>query len=111
MKRTSGNSLSLLGVQNKDLCAALQTVLIRVSYRLHARYLGLVDFAIGLVNSVINLANGQVEFFEEFKLQKNCEINLLIKTFLGLVEMLFGLMNFSFNLPKWQAVKMTSFAP
>ena len=52
--------------------------------------LGLVDFAIGLVNSVINLANGQVKFFEEFKLQKNCEINLLIKTFLGLVEMMFG---------------------
>ena len=29
-KRTSGNSLSPLGVQNKDLCAASQTVLIRV---------------------------------------------------------------------------------
>ena len=26
-KRTSGNSLSLLGVQNKDLCTASQTVL------------------------------------------------------------------------------------
>ena len=47
--------------------------------------LGLVDFAIGLVNSVINLSNGQVEFFEEFKLQKNREINLLIKTFVALV--------------------------
>ena len=33
--------------------------------------LGLVDFAIGLVNFVLN-----VKFFEEFKLQiKNCEIN------------------------------------
>ena len=53
--------------------------------------LGLVDFAIGLVNSVINLPDGQVKFVEEFKLQKNCEINLLIKTFLGLVEMMFGL--------------------
>ena len=42
---------------------------------------GLVDFAIGLVNSVINLSIGQVKFFEEFKLQKNCEINLLVKTF------------------------------
>ena len=31
---------------------------------------GLVDFAIGLVNSVLNLPNGQVKFFEEFKLQK-----------------------------------------
>ena len=51
---------------------------------------GLLDFAIGLVNPVINLPNGQVKFFEEFKLQKNCEVNLLIKTFLGLVEMMFG---------------------
>ena len=48
---------------------------------------GLVDFAIGLVNSFINLPDGQVNFSEKFKLQKNCEINLLIKTVLGLVEM------------------------
>ena len=65
----------------------------------------------GLVNSVINLPAGQVKFFEEFKLQKNCEINLLIKTFLGLVEMMFGLVDVSFNLPEWQAVEMTFFAP
>ena len=53
---------------------------------------GLVDFAIRLVNiSVINLPDGQVKCFEEFKLQKNCEIVLLIQTFLGLVEMMFGL--------------------
>ena len=31
----------------------------------------LVDIAIGLVNSVLNLPNGQVIKFEEFKLQKN----------------------------------------
>ena len=36
---------------------------------------GLVDFAIGLENSVFNLPNRQVMFFEEFELQKNCEIN------------------------------------
>ena len=36
---------------------------------------GLVDFDIGLVNSVLNLPIRQVKFFEEFKLQKNCEIN------------------------------------
>ena len=53
--------------------------------KLVSNSLGLVDFAIGLVNSVINLSNGQVEFFEEFKLQKNREINLLIKTFVALV--------------------------
>ena len=72
---------------------------------------GLVDFAIGLVNSVINLPDRQVTSFEEFKLQKNCEISLLIKTFLRLVEMMFGLVNVSFCLPKWQAVKLTLFAP
>ena len=37
--------------------------------------LGLVDFAIGRLNSVFNLPEGQVMFFEEFELQKNCEIN------------------------------------
>ena len=72
---------------------------------------GLVGFAIGLVNSVINLPDGQVEFFEESKSQRDCEINLLIKTFLGLVEMMFGLVNVSFSLPEWQAVKLTFFAP
>ena len=36
---------------------------------------GLVDFDIGLVKSVLNLPDGQVTFFEEFNLQKNCEIN------------------------------------
>ena len=46
-----------------------------------------------LVNFVVNLHYGQVKFFEEFILQKNCEIHLLIKTFLGLVEMMFGLVN------------------
>ena len=45
----------------------------------------------GIVKSAINLPDGQVKFFEEFKLQKNCEIDLLIKTFLGLVEMMLGL--------------------
>ena len=64
---------------------------------------GLVDFAIGLVNS-------EVKFFEKFKSQKNCEINLLMKTTLGLVKMMFGLVNVSFSLPEWQAVKMTFFA-
>ena len=72
---------------------------------------GLVDFAIGLVNSVINFPDGLVKSFAEFKLQKNCEINLPIKTFLGLVDMMFGLVNVSFSLPEWQAVKGTFFAP
>ena len=37
--------------------------------------LWLVDFAIGLVNSVVNLPDGQVMFFEQFEWQKNYEIN------------------------------------
>ena len=34
--------------------------------------LGLLDFAIGLVNPVLNLPEGQVKFLGKFKLQKNC---------------------------------------
>ena len=37
--------------------------------------LGLVDFAIGLVNFELYLPDGQVKFFERLKLKKNCEIN------------------------------------
>ena len=33
---------------------------------------GLVDFGFGLVNSVLNLPNGQVNFLGKFKLQKYC---------------------------------------
>ena len=44
---------------------------------------GLVDFAFGLVNSVLNLHNGQVIFFEEFKLNRNCEINSACQKALG----------------------------
>ena len=73
---------------------------------------GLVDFAIGLVNSVLNLPDGQVKYFEEFSLQNNCEIISAHQKFGGggLVEMTFRLVNASFSLPEWQAVKMTFFA-
>ena len=71
---------------------------------------GLVDFAIGLVNSVFNLPNGQVMYFEEFEKQKNCEINSARQRAFGLVEMTSGLVNVSFSLPQWQAVKMIFFA-
>ena len=63
--------------------------------------LRLVGFASGLVNSLINLPEGQVKVFEESKLQRNCEINLLIRTFLGLVGMMFGIVNVSFSFPEW----------
>ena len=54
---------------------------------------GLVDFAIGLVNSVFNLPDGQVMFFEEFEQQKNCEINSARQKAFALVEMTIGLVN------------------
>ena len=44
---------------------------------------GLVDFAFGLVNSVLNLHDRQVIFFEEFKLNRNCEINSACQKALG----------------------------
>ena len=33
-----------------------------------------VSDSLGLANSVLNLPKGQVKYFEEFNLQKNCEI-------------------------------------
>ena len=71
---------------------------------------GLMDFAIGLVNPVFNLSDGQVISFEEFEKQKNCEINSALQKAFGLVEMTSGLVNVSFSLPEWQAVKMIFFA-
>ena len=46
--------------------------------------LGQVDFAtcIRILNSVLKLPNGQVKFFGEFKLQKNCNQSCL-SNFLG----------------------------
>ena len=47
---------------------------------------GLVDFAIGPANSVLNLPDGKVKFFEEFKLNKNskyCVINRAYQNVFG----------------------------
>ena len=62
--------------------------------------LGLVDFAIGLVNSVLNSPYGQVTFFGNSSTM-----------FFGLGEMTFGLIHVSYSLPEWQAVELTFFAP
>ena len=48
--------------------------------------LGLVDFAVGLVNSVINMPNEQqqqVNFARKFTLQKNCYQSCSSKLFSG----------------------------
>ena len=36
--------------------------------------LGPVDFAFGLINSLLDLPNGQVKFFKKFKVQNNCNL-------------------------------------
>ena len=72
---------------------------------------GLVYFAIGLVNSVFILPDGQVIFFRNSNNRRTVKPILLVKELLGLVEMTSGLVNASFSLPEWQAVKMIFFAP
>ena len=59
-----------------------------------------MDFAIRLVNSVLNLLAGQGKYFEGFNLQKNCKINSSHQKIVVLVEMIFGVVNASFSLPK-----------
>ena len=52
--------------------------------------LGLVDFAVGLVNSVINMPNEQqqqVNFSRKFTLQKNCYQLCSSKIFFGLITL------------------------
>ena len=72
---------------------------------------GLVDFAIGLGNFVLNLPDGQVKFLRNSNYRRTVKSILLIKKYLGLVEMTFGLVYVSLSLPEWQAVKITFFAP
>ena len=72
---------------------------------------GLIDFAIRLVSSVINLPDGQMKFFRYSNYRRTVKSILLIKMYLGLVELTFGLVYASFRLPKWLALKMTFFPP
>ena len=71
---------------------------------------GLVDLAVGLVNSVINLPDGQVNFLGRNSNYRRTVINPAHQIFGGLVEMTFGLVHASYSLPEWQAVKLTFFA-
>ena len=72
---------------------------------------GLVDFAIGLVNSVVNLPNRQVMFLSSSNNRRTMNSIPLVRKCLRLVEMTSGRVNASFSLPEWQAVKMIFFAP
>ena len=72
---------------------------------------GLVDFAIGLVNSVLTYPTGKWCFLRNSINKRTVKSILLVKKFLGLGEMTSGLVNARFSLPEWQAVKMIFFAP
>ena len=61
---------------------------------------GLVDFAIVLVNSVVNLPDRQVMFLSNSNNRRTMKSILLVKKCLELVEMMSGLVNASFSLPK-----------
>ena len=77
----------------------------------YASSLGLVDFALGVVNSVLNLPKGQVKSFwgkggggGGVKLLKKCNQCCLSKNCGGLA-------NANYSLLEGQAVKLTFFAP
>ena len=75
-----------------------------------------MDFAIGLVNSVlIKLSDGQVKFWGDSNYRRSV-INPTHQNVLGeggLVKMTFGPVHAksNYSLSKWQAVKLTFFAP
>ena len=60
--------------------------------------LELVDFAVGLVNSVLNLHDGQVNFLGGNSNSRRTVVNPAHQIFLRLVEMTFGLVHASYSL-------------
>ena len=73
---------------------------------------GLVDFAIGLVNSVLNLPDGQMNFLGGNSHYRRSIINPAHPNFFfGAIKMTLGLVHVSCSLPEWQAVKLTFSAP
>ena len=55
----------------------------------------IVDFAVRIVNPVLNLPDRQVKFFGEFKLQKNCNKFLRLVSVIHM-ELLFYSLNIVF---------------
>ena len=108
-------------VQNTMLCTHIWFYIVFLSTLIPVTYLcenkvvsnspGLVDFAMGLVNSVLTCLTGKWCFLGNSNNRRTVKSILLVKPFLGLFEMMSGLVNASFILPEWQAVKMIFFAP
>lgn len=68
--------------------------------------LGLVGFAIGSVNSVLNFS---AQLASEVFLGIQVTEQLLSKSFFGLVKMTFELVHADYSLPEWQASCKTDF--
>ena len=58
---------------------------------------GLEHFAIGLVNFVLSLPDGQEKFFENSNYRRTAYSNPLIKKHLGLIKVMFGLVHASYS--------------
>ena len=72
---------------------------------------GQVDFAIGLVNPVLNLSEGQLDFGGKNSKYRRTVTNAAHKNLFWATLKTLGLVHTSNNLPEWQAVKPTFFAP
>ena len=72
---------------------------------------GLVDFAIGLMSSVLKLYDGKVTFFRELKSQKNCNITCSLKIVFHVSRNDFWASTCKLSLPECQDVKLTFFVP
>ena len=71
---------------------------------------GLVDFATGLVNSVLNLSNRKEKFLGEFTVINPAHQKKIFQATV-VYKVTIGLVNSSYSLSKWQAAKLTFFAP
>ena len=76
----------------------------------------IVNFACGLLNSVLNLPDGQAKFFGgEFKLQKNCDLLIIhhIKNsfWVSQNDCRLAHASYMYSLRQGQAAKLSFFAP
>ena len=79
----------------KNFCALLKLIITskQRAKKVVSDSLGLVDFSIGLVNSVLNLPEKQMKFFQEFTNYRRTAMNTAHSNiFFKLVDMTFGLL-------------------
>ena len=89
--------IEFLLVNNDDKIISVKMIITIISMqctkKVMSKSLGLVDFAIGLVNLVLNLPDGQRIFLRKFTLQKNWNSPCSSKLFSWLIKMTPGLVN------------------